>query len=96
VQELLRTNEPVLLSWAEALLAGEGITIFVMDRHLSILEGSAGAIPRRIMTEDDDSGRARAPIKAARAELLMNAEVPWSSAEGLDAEGPNAPDGEKV
>jgi hypothetical protein len=94
VQELLRTNDPVLISWAEALLAGEGITVFVMDRHMSVLEGSAGAIPRRLMIEDDDFGRARALIEAARTELSMNAEVPWSNTEGSESEGPDAADGD--
>lgn len=90
VQELLRTNDPVLISWVEAMLAGEGIAVFVMDMHMSVLEGSAGAIPRRVMIKDEDFGPARTLIEAARAEFSMNAEVPWS-----DAEGPGAPDGDE-
>ena len=46
--ELLRTNDAVRLSWLTALLAAEGIEAVVLDTHTSILEGSIGAIPRRI------------------------------------------------
>ena len=57
--ELLRTNNPVLISWVTALMADSGIEVFVLDTHTSILEGSALAIPRRIMVADDDIERAR-------------------------------------
>ena len=57
--ELLRTNDPVLISWIQALLADENIETFVLDVHVSVLEGSANAIPRRLMVEDGDLARAR-------------------------------------
>ncbi len=57
--ELLRTNDPVLISWLQALLADENIETFVLDVHVSVLEGSANAIPRRLMVEDGDLARAR-------------------------------------
>jgi hypothetical protein len=57
--ELLRTNNPVLISWIAALMADSGIEIVVLDTHASILEGSALAIPRRIMVADEDIERAR-------------------------------------
>jgi hypothetical protein len=59
VKELLRTNERVFLSWAQALLAAEEIEAFVMDGHMSVLEGSANAIPVRLMVADADYDRAR-------------------------------------
>ena len=59
MKELIRTNDPVLLSWLSAALAGEGIEALVLDVHTSILEGSAGAIPRRLMVLDEDHARAR-------------------------------------
>ncbi len=59
MKELLRSNDPVRLSWAEALLAAEGIESVIADRHTSIVEGSIGAIPRRILVADDDLARAR-------------------------------------
>ena len=54
MKELLRTNDVVKLSWLKALLADAGIEALVLDEHTSILEGSAGAIPRRLMVIDDD------------------------------------------
>ncbi len=57
--ELLRTNDPVLISWLQALLADENIETFVLDVHVSVVEGSANAIPRRLMVEDGDLARAR-------------------------------------
>ena len=59
MKELLRTNDPVLLSWVKALLADENIGAVELDTHMSILEGSANAIPRRLMVADDDYVRAR-------------------------------------
>lgn len=59
VKELLRTNERVFLSWAQASLAAEEIEAFVMDGHMSVLEGSANAIPVRLMVADADYDRAR-------------------------------------
>ncbi len=57
--ELLRTNDPVLLSWLSALLAEAGIQAIVLDSHTSVLEGSIGAIPRRLMVADGDETAAR-------------------------------------
>ena len=57
--ELLRTNDPVRLSWLIALLADEGIAAEVFDVHTSIAEGSIGAIPRRLMVDADHAARAR-------------------------------------
>ena len=59
MKELLRTNDIVKLSWIRALLADDGIETLVLDQHTSILEGSAGAIPRRLMVADDDFSRAK-------------------------------------
>ena len=59
MKELLRTNDIVKLSWLRALLADDGIEALVLDQHTSVLEGSAGAIPRRLMVADDDHARAK-------------------------------------
>jgi hypothetical protein len=68
VKELLRTNNPVLLSWIEALLADSRIGSVVLDQHTSIIEGSIGAIQRRLMVDDDDYPAARRLLDAARSE----------------------------
>jgi hypothetical protein len=54
VKELLRSNDPVLLSWVEALLADARIDAVLLDMHTSVIEGSISAIPRRVMIVDDD------------------------------------------
>lgn len=59
MKELVRTNDPVLLSWVQSLLGEQGIESFVFDSYMSVLEGSANAIPRRLMVVDDDYERAR-------------------------------------
>ncbi len=55
--ELLRTNDAVLISFIEALLTGEGIGHVVLDANMSVVEGSLGVLPRRVMVE---SGRLHA------------------------------------
>lgn len=59
MKELFRSNDPVRLSWAEAILAGAGIEALILDGHTSVLEGSISAIPRRLMVDDADYGQAR-------------------------------------
>ena len=60
MRELLRTNNSVRLSWLQAMLASAGIETVILDTHTSIIEGSIGAIPRRLMVHEDDERRARA------------------------------------
>ncbi|MAI12203.1 MAG: hypothetical protein CBD27_11115 [Rhodospirillaceae bacterium TMED167] len=67
--ELLKTNDPVLISFVQATLANAGIEALVLDTHASILEGSASAIPRRIMVVDGDLETARQILKVKEAEL---------------------------
>jgi len=69
MQELLRTNDPVRLSWAQAVLADAGIDCLILDQHTSLVEGSIGAIPRRLMVAAPDHDRARALLAAAEREL---------------------------
>jgi hypothetical protein len=59
MRELVRTNDVVLVSAIGALLDGAEIPHFVLDQNMSILEGSVGVIPRRIMVHDDDRHAAR-------------------------------------
>jgi hypothetical protein len=57
--ELVRTNDPVTISFIEALLRDAGIAHFVADQNMSILEGSLGVLPRRVLVTEDDAVRAR-------------------------------------
>ncbi|WP_127113811.1 putative signal transducing protein [Shimia sediminis] len=58
MKELLRSNDPTIIAFASALLQGEGIDCFEMDVNMSILEGSIGIFPRRLMVRSDDLIRA--------------------------------------
>ena len=71
MKELLRTNDVVQLSWAQAVLADAGIGSVVLDLHTSVLEGSLGILPRRLMVGDDDYQRARWVLRGAGAEAEM-------------------------
>ncbi|MEM7719280.1 MAG: DUF2007 domain-containing protein [Pseudomonadota bacterium] len=63
MKELLRTNDPTVTAFAKALLEGEDIDCFEMDVHMSVLEGSIGILPRRLMVRDQDYFRATAVMK---------------------------------
>lgn len=54
----MRTNDPTMIAFAEALLEGEDIDCFPMDVHMSVLEGSIGVLPRRLLVRDADFFRA--------------------------------------
>ena len=57
--ELVRSNDPVFLSWLLAALQHEGIEALVLDAYTSAAEGSISAIPRRLMVGDQDWSRAK-------------------------------------
>ncbi len=65
VIELVRTNDPVLISWIQALLADAGVEALVLDAYTSMVEGSIGAIPRRLMVLHEDVEAARRLLRAA-------------------------------
>ena len=59
MREVIRTTDFSTLSYLEAMLKAEGIPSFVFDTHASVLEGSIGILPRRLMVSDDDYVAAR-------------------------------------
>lgn len=59
MKELLRTTDPTVIPFARVLLDGEGIMSFDLDVHMSILDGSLGILPRRLMVRDEDLVRAQ-------------------------------------
>lgn len=69
MKELLRTTDPTVIAFATALLDGEGIEAFQMDMHMSVLEGSIGVLPRRLMVRPGDLFRARAVLRDNGVEL---------------------------
>ena len=69
MEELVRTNDPVLLSWLAAQFAEENIDAVVLDAHTSVVEGSISAIQRRVMVVSEDLARAR--LILAEAEIIQ-------------------------
>ncbi len=65
MKELFRSNDPVRMSRALGLLEHEGIVAFPMDQHMSVLEGSLGILPQRLMVADRDEFMARAILRDA-------------------------------
>ena len=59
MRELVRTNNAVLISAVQALLDGADIPHVVLDQHMSVLEGSLGVLPRRLLVSEDDLAEAR-------------------------------------
>ena len=68
MKELLRTNDPVRLSFLQILLRDSGIESLVLDQHTSLVEGSIGAIPRRLVVTERDYSRACSLLAAAGEE----------------------------
>tara|TARA_R110002096_G_scaffold8802_3_gene35754 strand:- start:6972 stop:7190 length:219 start_codon:yes stop_codon:yes gene_type:complete len=69
MKELFKTNDPTLVSFATALLKAEDIACFALDVHMSVLEGSIGIMPRRVMVADADLFLARAILRDNDFEL---------------------------
>ena len=59
MREIVRTNDAVLITAIEALLKGASIPHMVLDQNMSVLDGSLGMLPRRIVVDDDQVTRAR-------------------------------------
>jgi len=69
MEELLRSNDLVYLSFVRHVLTQEGIDHLVLDEHMSALEGSLGILPRRILVASDDLGSARRALGNAALTL---------------------------
>jgi hypothetical protein len=65
MEELLRTNDLVLISYADALLREAGIEALVVDQNMSVVEGSLGVLPRRMMVSHNQLAEARALLESA-------------------------------
>jgi len=65
---IIKTNNTVTLSYAQSVLNDHDIGSFIADTHASILDGSVGAIPRRLMVIDEDVVEAREVLAAAGLE----------------------------
>lgn len=62
---VLSTNCPIRLSFVMALLRDGGVEPIMFDTHVSAMEGSIGAIPRRLMVADEDERQALRVLREA-------------------------------
>ncbi len=67
MRELMRINDPVLISYVDALLRGAGLEPVFLDRNMSVLEGSLGILPCRVLVDETDWDTAR--------RLIVNADL---------------------
>ncbi|MGH1350808.1 MAG: DUF2007 domain-containing protein [Methyloligellaceae bacterium] len=68
MEELIRTNNPVSISFIQSLLKDSGIEYVLLDTHMSIMDGSLGILPQRIMVTAGDLNAARKILKDADIE----------------------------
>ena len=59
MKEILRTNDMVLISFVESLLKEAKIEYLVLDQNMSVLDGSIGVLPRRLLVDEDQENAAR-------------------------------------
>lgn len=67
VREILKTNNPVELNFAQAVLKDAGIETVVFDTNMSVLDGSMVILPQRLMVTNEDEAQALAILKDAFA-----------------------------
>jgi len=70
MRAILKTTDPGILSFAADLLSQQGIESVVFDTHASIVEGSLGFLPRRLMVLDEDFDRAGQLLREAVPDAL--------------------------
>jgi len=76
LQELIRSNDPVLLSFVRARLGEEGIEPVVVDGNMSVLEGSLGILASRVLVADEDAARARRALVESGLSHELRPETP--------------------
>jgi hypothetical protein len=74
MDELLRSNDAVLISFVEAILKEAGIRHATLDTHMSVMEGSLGILPRRMLVDRDDIGEARRLLTEAGLAAELSSE----------------------
>lgn len=71
MKELVRSNDPVFISWLMTALEGAGIHVLVLDQHMSIVEGSLGILPRRVLVPEDELEAAKAVLAAGPEQAMV-------------------------
>lgn len=89
MRELLRSNDAVLMNFAESVLRQMGIATLVADQHMSVIEGSIGAFPRRLLVADEDWATARRALVDADLGAWLAGEEAPAPAGGRDIMQPS-------
>ncbi|RXF68079.1 DUF2007 domain-containing protein [Hansschlegelia zhihuaiae] len=76
MQEIIRSNDPVLLSFVRATLEAEGVEILVLDGNMSVLEGSLGILASRVLVHEEDAPRARRALEDSGLSHELRPETP--------------------
>jgi 3'-phosphoadenosine 5'-phosphosulfate (PAPS) 3'-phosphatase len=71
MREILRSNDAVVISFAQSILTDAGIGVFVADQFMSVAEGSIGAFPRRLLVDAADTAAARRLLTEAGLEVWL-------------------------
>ena len=82
MREVFRSNDLVRLSFMEAVLNDADVCVLIMDQFASAVDGSIGALPRRLMVADDDYESAH--------EIIANLEAEMDRMENPITKGPSA------
>lgn len=89
MHELLRSNDAVLISFAESILREAGVGSLVADQHMSVIEGSIGAFPRRLLVAGEDWAAARRALVQADLGAWLAGEETQEPAGGRDIVQPS-------
>jgi hypothetical protein len=71
MRAVLKTNNPIQLSFAEAILKDAGIASSVFDTQMSMTEGSIGILPRRLMVRDEDFEHAQSLLEEGLPDAVI-------------------------
>lgn len=71
MRALLKTNDIVTLDFAQALLRDAGIEFLIFDDSMSVMDGSLGILPRRLMVADEDEERARSVLNEGLGQGML-------------------------
>lgn len=70
MQAVYKSNDTVELGWLLSVLRDAGFDAVILDQHMSIMEGSIGAIPRRLAVPTDDAAAARRLVELALTTIV--------------------------
>ncbi len=65
METIIVSNDPVRLSFLLALLRDAGLAPILLDSFASVMDGSIGALPRRLAVVADEVARARLVLQEA-------------------------------